>query len=176
MNPLKCFWYKLVWILGMLFIFSGTGFSSPGLDHSFVHSRYPLFFPEVWIMGGLSYFPFHIQPLPIYPKLPGAYPCFLFSSCMVLQPYRKYERRGKPLKPEPVFKRGEPLVDEAMEAWRAGLQPSAEPFRTDERQIVPTFRGHSLIRSEYREAGSVLPDFSLPVLNNFSEEGADDGP
>lgn len=163
MSQLMGFWYKPVWVLGMLFIFSGTGFSSSGFDRLLVHGRYTLMFPEIWPGGGLLYFPFHMQPLPIYPEIPGLYPCFPFGSCMVLQPYRKYERREKRLPPEPVFQSGKPRVDEAMETWRAGLHPAIEPFRTDEQLIMPAFRGHSLIRPEYQNTGSVLPEFSTDV-------------
>lgn len=47
-----------------------------------------------------------------------------------------------------------------MEAWRAGLRPTAEPFRTDEQLIVPAFRGHGLIKPEYQKAGSFRPEFA----------------
>lgn len=150
---------KLLWTFAILAVFPGTVFSEPGSDRSFLHSRQTLILPEIWLGSGFLYSPFYIQPLPIYPEIPGLYPCFPFGSCVVLQPFRKYEHRKKHPQPEPVFKRGEPLVDEAMEAWRAGLHPKVAPFRTDEQQIVPAFREHSLIRPEYENVGSILPGF-----------------
>jgi len=82
---------------------------------------------------------------------------------MVWPQYRSYEQRKKQFQPKPVFGQGAPLVDEAMETWRAGLRPASEPFRTDEQLIMPAFRGHSLIRPEYQNTGSVLPKFSTDV-------------
>lgn len=154
---------RLLWIFGMLIILPGTGFSESGSDRLSLRSRHTLILPEIWMGGSLAYFPFYTPPLLVYPEIPGLYPCFPLGNCMVLQPYRKYDRRKKQLQPEPVFKRGKPLADEAMEAWRAGLYPAAEPFRTDEQLIVPAFREHSLIRPEYQEAGSILPEFLINV-------------
>lgn len=167
-----------LWLLSMLMTAPGIGWGEPGVSRLAIYGGYPLIFPEVWIGGGFSYFPFYMQPLPIYPEVTGLYPCFPFGSCMVWQPYRKYEWRNKQKLPEPVFRRGEPLVDEAMEAWRARLRPAAEPFRTDEQSIKPAFREHSLIRPEYRGVGSVLPQFSAdnPKKNteNNEYESSDD--
>ncbi|WP_240141376.1 hypothetical protein [Nitrosomonas sp. HPC101] len=161
---------RLLWILGMLIISPGTGFSESGADRLSLRSRQALILPEIWLGGGLAYFPFYTPPLLVYPEIPGLYPCFPLGSCMVLQPYRKYERRKKRPQPE-LVKRGKPLADEAMEAWRAGLRPVAELFRTDEQLIVPTFRGHSLIRPEYQDAGRILPEFSVDKLNQDAGNG-----
>lgn len=163
---------RLLWLLGMLMAVPGTGFCEPGPSRLAIRGGYPLVFPEIWLGGGFSYFPFYMQPLPIYPEVTGLYPCFPFGSCMVWQPYRKYEWRNKQKQtsPEPVFRRGEPLVDEAMEAWRAGLYPAAELFRTDAQSIKPAFREHSLIRPEYKNAGSVLPKFSTDSSSKNTED------
>ncbi|SCX23993.1 hypothetical protein SAMN05216379_12232 [Nitrosomonas eutropha] len=157
---------RLLWVLGMLIVFPGTSFSEASFNRPSLHSRQSQILPAIWMGGGLSYFPFYIQPLLLYPEIPGLYPCFPFGSCMVLQPYRKYERREKQ---RPVFKRGAPLADDAMEIWRAGLRPAVEPFRTDEQLIMPAFRGHSLIRPEYQKAGSILPEFSADERNENDE-------
>lgn len=159
------FRYGLVSVLVPGMILSGPCFGELEIGRVSTGSRQVLQsqLQEFRISGGLQYFPhsyFPVQPILTYPAVQWLYPCFPFVSCMELQQYRRYERREKWLQPEPVFKRGEPLVDEAMEDWRAGLQPAVEPFRTDEHQIVPALRGHSLIRPEYRESGSVLPRFS----------------
>jgi len=167
---------RLLWTFVILTVFPGTGFSEPGSDRSFSRSRQTLILPEIWLGSGFLYSPFFIQPLPIYPEIPGLYPCFPFGSCVVLQPFRKYERRKKHSKPESVFRHGEPLVDEAMEAWRTGLRPKVAPFRTDEQQIVPVFREHSLIRPEYQNVGSMLPgvladESGKDAKNNQDDEG-----
>ncbi len=122
-------------------------------------------FQEFRIGGGLHYF-FHfpgaVPPIPIYPGVQWVYPCFPFVSCVVQQQYRKYDRRDRQRlpRPRPVFDPETAVTDEAMDMWRAGLRPPVEPFRTDERDIVPEFLDHSLIRPEYEATGSVLPEFS----------------
>ena len=167
---------KLLWVLVILIVFPGTSFSEPGFDRPSLHSRQSLILPEIWVGGGLSYFPFYMQPLPIYPDVQWLYPCFPFASCMALQQYRSDERRKKRSQPKPVFGQGASPVDEAMEAWRAGLRPATEPFRTDEQLIVPAFRGHSLIRPEYQKAGSLLPEFSANERNENAEHDENEWP
>lgn len=148
--------------LAPLVIFSGVCFPGSNVNHVAAGSGSILFFPEVWV-GGLQYFsPFPVLPVRAYPAVQWPHPCFPFASCRELRLFRRNEQREK-LKlqqPKPVFGQGAPLADESMEAWRAGLRPAVEPFRTDTRQIVPAFREHSLTKPEYREAGSILPRFS----------------
>jgi hypothetical protein len=160
---------KLWWGFAILIIFPGTSLSEPSFERQSPRSRQVFIVPPIWVGGGLSYFPFYIQLL--YPEIPGLYPCFPYGSCTVLHPFQKYERRKERLKPEPVFRHGEPLVDdEAMEAWRASLRQAVEPFRTNEQQIVPTFREHSLIRSKYQNAGNVLPEFLVEEESKSAED------
>ncbi|MCC6916456.1 MAG: hypothetical protein IT527_04000 [Nitrosomonas sp.] len=159
------FWYKRLWMLASLVIFSGVCFPGTHLNHIAAGSGTTLFFPEIWMSNGLQYFPYSpapVLPIPIYPAVQWLYPCFPFTGCIVQQQYRKYEPRGKQRLQQSrrVFGQGTSLADESMKAWRAGLRPAVEPFRTDEHQIVPALRDHSLIRPEYREAGSVLPRFA----------------
>lgn len=158
MRQLMRAWYKQPWILVALAVFFGACFSASGLLYG--HGRSVLVFPEIWIGGGLPYFPFSAQVMPVYPDVQWLYPCFPPAGCTVWPQYRSYEQRRKQFQPKPVFGQGAPLVDEAMEAWRAGLQPVVEPFRTDERQIVPALRDHSLVRPQYQNSGTVLPRFS----------------
>ncbi|KXK50292.1 MAG: hypothetical protein UZ02_AOB001000108 [Nitrosomonas europaea] len=171
MNGRFCIWrspefrYKLVSVLFPGMILSSSCFGESEIGQAPLGNRQILQsqFQEFRISSSLQYFPhsyFPVQPILIYPGVQWAYPCFPFVSCMELQQYRRYKRREKRQQPKPVFGQGASLVDESMEDWRAGLRPAVEPFRTDEHQIVPALRGHSLIRPEYREAGSILPRFS----------------
>lgn len=162
------------WVIGMatLIISPSMAWCDSGADRQLLRQRQPVILPQILVGSGLLYFPFYNQPLPIYPDIPGLYPCFPYGSCMMLQPLQKHERRKKHPKPEAVFKHGEPLTDEAMEAWRASLRQAAEPFRTDERQIVPTFREHSLIRSEYQQTGNVLPEFLTDEVEKTDADAA----
>lgn len=157
------FWRKQLLGLISLVIFPGVCF--PGSNPSYISvSNAPvLFLSEIWVGGGLQYFPytpFSVLPIPAYPEVQWWYPCFPFASCLVQQQYRKHKFRGKRQQPRPIFGHGSSLADESMEAWRAGLRPTAEPFRTDEQLIVPAFRGHGLIKPEYQKAGSFRPEFA----------------
>lgn len=151
-------------VLVLWMILAGSCFGESEIDRVSMDRKQvlPSQFQEFRISSGLQYFPhsyFSVQPMLTYRAVQWLYPCFPFVSCMELQQYRRYRRREK-RQPKPVFRQEAPLADDSMEAWRAGLRPAVEPFRTDENQIVPALRGHSLIRPEYREAGSVLPRFS----------------
>lgn len=163
MKRLAGFWRRQLWGLVSLVIFPGVCFPEMNLNHIAAGSRTPPFFPEIRVSHSLQYFlysPVPVLPVPVYPAMQWLYPCYPLTSCIVQQPYRKYKHREKWQQPKPVFGQGAPLADESMAAWRTGLRPPAEPFRTDELQIVPALRGHSLIRPQYREAGSILPRFS----------------
>lgn len=101
---------------------------------------------------------------PVYPVVPSYADCMLFPSCAGwVSGFALYSplmaRRQKTPPPAKVY--GEPhQPDAAMEAWRASLRPAPAPFRTDERQIQPPFRDHSLIRPEFEQAGKPLPTFT----------------
>lgn len=164
MNGRFCMWrlpefrYGLVSVLVPGMILSGSCFGESEI------SRISQFQPsEFRISSGLRYFPhsyFSVQPILVYPDMQWTYPCFPFVSCVELYQYRRYKQRGRRQPPRPVFGQRASVVDDSMEAWQAGLRPVVEPFRTDEHQIVPALRDHSLIRPEYRKAGSILPHFS----------------
>jgi len=100
---------------------------------------------------------------PAYPVAPFDADCLLFPNCAGWVPgFAPYlplmARRQKSPSPAKVY--GEPhQPDAAMVAWRASLRPAPAPFRTDERQIQPPFRNHSLIRPEFEQAGQPLPTF-----------------
>jgi hypothetical protein len=118
----------------------------------------------IWAGSGL--YSHHVWPIPAYPGIQWMYPCFPYVNCMAFQQFQRLDRHRQRLqKPEPVFGPEASVVgSEMMDAWRAGLQPAIEPFRTEEREILPEHLDRSLVRPEFEGVGRVLPQF--PVEEN----------
>ena len=140
---------------GLCFGESGVGQLHAADSRISIHS-------SIWAGSGL--YPHHVWPIPAYPGAKWMYPCFPYANCLAFQQFQRFDRqhRQRLQKPEPVFGPEAPMVgSETMEAWRAGLQPAIEPFRTDEREIHPEYLDRSLVRPEFEGVGRVLPQFPM---------------
>jgi hypothetical protein len=162
------FGHKLLLAVVSVAAFPSLSFSEAGDDRMSASGRTSTH-SGFWVGGGLQYFPHssaHMWPIQAYPGVQWMYPCFPFVNCAALQQYQKLDRRDRQRfqQPEPVFGPDTPVLNGAMDAWRASLQPAAKLFRTDKRDIQPEFQDHSVIRPEYEGVGDVLPKF--PVKEN----------
>lgn len=116
--------------------------------------------PYVGLGHSLMYhpvMPYLTWPGVIYPDVYWLFPCYPYASCITQYQQQRSRRSRQWQQAESVF--GQKAFDgeRAMEVWRASQRPSAQQFQTDERQIVPAFRGHSQIRSEFDQVGKFLP-------------------
>lgn len=149
--------HRLIVVAFLMVAVPGLSFGQSEVDRLAVHSG------AVWVGSGwhahhYSYPP----PILAYPGVQWVYPCFPFVDCLVWQQHHGLDRRWRELRRQQPIPRQDvspSFAEESMEAWRAGLRPPLEPFRTDERYILLEYRGHSLVRPEYEGVGSVRPEF-----------------